>query len=161
MKIVTIRSGGQTGVDRAALDVAREFGMAIAGWCPRGGVAEDHDEAPGLLVKYPELRETNYSGYSQRTVLNVWDADATLIFYPVDGELSPGTELTVTAAKKLKKPYFIMRHEKEMTKLVDWLNEKFADREIELNIAGPRASSIPDIYDRTRKLLGDLFGRLR
>ena len=41
MRIKIIRSGGQTGVDRAALDVARELGIPVAGWCPKNGIAED------------------------------------------------------------------------------------------------------------------------
>ena len=55
MKII---SGGQTGVDRAALDVAIERGMDWGGWCPKGGWAEDFPEPPGLLAKYPHLKET-------------------------------------------------------------------------------------------------------
>ena len=76
MKII---SGGQSGVDRAALDVAIERGMDWGGWCPRGGWAEDFLEPPGLLTKYPHLKETPDSHPLQRTEWNVRDSDATLI----------------------------------------------------------------------------------
>ena len=76
MKII---SGGQTGVDRAALDVAIERGMDWGGWCPKGGWAEDFPEPPGLLAKYSHLRETPERHPLQRTEWNVRDSDATLI----------------------------------------------------------------------------------
>jgi len=65
-----IISGGQTGVDRAALDVAIERGMAWGGWCPKGGWAEDFPDPPGLLAKYPHLKETAHSHPLQRTEWN-------------------------------------------------------------------------------------------
>lgn len=71
-----IRSGGQTGVDRAALDWAIAHDIAHCGWCPKGRTAND-----GPLPAHYELQETDSSGYSKRTRLNVRDADATLIIY--------------------------------------------------------------------------------
>ena len=59
-KFKCIRSGGQTGVDRAALDTARKYGIEICGWCPKGGWAEDLPSSPGLLAEYPELRKTPF-----------------------------------------------------------------------------------------------------
>ena len=52
-KIKRIRSGGQTGVDRAALDIAGKNHIEICGWCPKGGWAEDLPSPPGLLADYP------------------------------------------------------------------------------------------------------------
>lgn len=72
-----IRSGGQTGVDRGALDAARAAGVPIVGWCPAGGWAEDLTETPGLLTDYPELRETPSPEPAQRTEWNVRDSDVT------------------------------------------------------------------------------------
>ncbi len=72
-------SGGQSGVDRAALDTAVELGLPYGGWCPRGGWAEDLTEPPGLLARYPRLRATPGSEPAQRTRWNVRDSDATLI----------------------------------------------------------------------------------
>ena len=74
-KIRKIRTGGQSGVDRAALDVARELNIEICGWCPRGGWAEDYTTPPGLLSDYPELTETPSAGTTQRTLWNMRDAD--------------------------------------------------------------------------------------
>jgi Circularly permutated YpsA SLOG family len=76
MKII---SGGQSGVDRAALDVAIERGLDWGGWCPKGGWAEDFPEPPGLLAKYPHLKETEQSHPLQRTEWNVRDSNASLI----------------------------------------------------------------------------------
>src|SRR5262247_3340324 len=89
MKII---SGGQTGVDRAALDVAIECGMPWGGWCPKGGWAEDFPNPPGLLAKYPHLRETPLAHPLQRTEWNIRDSDATLIITDSEGmAVSVGT----------------------------------------------------------------------
>ena len=69
-------SGGQSGVDRAVLDVALARGIAYGGWCPKGGWAEDCPTPPGLLTKYPRLKETPLADPAQRTEWNVRDADA-------------------------------------------------------------------------------------
>ena len=69
-----IISGGQTGVDRAALDVALDAGLPCGGWCPRGRRAEDGP----IVAQYP-LMETDSPDYQMRTRRNVEDADATLI----------------------------------------------------------------------------------
>ena len=58
MKIRRIRTGGQTGVDRAAMDISRKYGIPLCGWRPKNGWAEDYPSAPGLRRDYPELRET-------------------------------------------------------------------------------------------------------
>jgi hypothetical protein len=153
MKIIKVRSGGQTGVDRAALDAARELGLPIAGWCPRGGRAEDHENpnGGGITQQYPELRQTNYPGYSQRTVLNIWDADATIIISPGDGKVSPGTQLTIDEAKRQKKPYYLLRDENVM-EVLKWLNKNFKG-DIEINFAGPRASSSPGVYEVAKRIV--------
>src|SRR3989442_2721366 len=85
---VEIVSGGQTGVDRAALDTALALGLPCGGWCPRGRRAEDGP----LPTRYP-LRETPSSSYPERTVWNVRDSDGTLILHR--GRLSGGTALTL------------------------------------------------------------------
>jgi predicted Rossmann-fold nucleotide-binding protein len=72
--IKRIISGGQTGVDRAALDVALELGIPCGGWCPKGRLAEDGS----IDLRYP-LKETNSSEYRERTEKNVEDSDGTLI----------------------------------------------------------------------------------
>ena len=76
MRIV---SGGQTGVDRAALDAAVACGVPYGGWVPAGGIAEDLHEPPGLLALYPGLRATEESDDRVRTLFNVRDSDALLV----------------------------------------------------------------------------------
>ena len=76
MKII---SGGQTGIDRAALDAALETGVVYGGWCPKGGRAEDFPKPPGLLARYPLLRETPFAEPTQRTEWNVRDVDRLMI----------------------------------------------------------------------------------
>ena len=90
-------SGGQTGVDRAALDIALELGIPCGGWCPKGRLAEDGP----LPERYP-LQETPSSQYPQRTEWNVRDSDGTLIL--TFGDPTRGTALTIQIAERLKKP---------------------------------------------------------
>ena len=102
-----IFSGGQTGVDRAALDVAIERGMSWGGWCPKGGWAEDLTEPPGLLAKYPHLRETPDSHPLQRTEWNVRDSNAMLIIIDSAGlSVSIGTRRAHEWARQHGKPEF-------------------------------------------------------
>src|SRR5262249_20969313 len=103
MKII---SGGQTGVDRAALDVAIERGLAWGGWCPERGWAEDFPEPPGLLARYAHLRETPHSHPLQRTEWNVRDSDATLILTDSEGlRVSIGTQRAHQSARQYAKPF--------------------------------------------------------
>ena len=96
-------SGGQSGVDRAALDVAIAHGIAYGGWCPQGGWAEDFPQPPGLLAKYPGLRETPLADPAQRTEWNVRDADACLIIVDTGGlEVSAGTTLAGELAHRYR-----------------------------------------------------------
>lgn len=96
--IAAIRSGGQTGVDRGALDAARACGVTIEGWCPRGGWAEDLPTSPGLLTHYPEFRTTPRGNPAQRTEWNVRDSHVTLILAGVCRS-SPGTTFTMSCAQ--------------------------------------------------------------
>jgi len=143
-----IVSGGQTGVDRAALDVALEVGMPCGGWCPQGRRAEDGR----IDDRYP-LRETPWDGYPQRTEWNVRDSDGTLIL--TCGEADRGTTLTVEIAQRKKKPYLVI----DIGGTVDVLTiRKWAEEQgvRVLNVAGPRASSSPGIHDRARDVLRQL-----
>lgn len=104
--IARIVSGGQTGVDRAALEFGRRVGVPIGGWCPAGGWAEDLPDPPGLLAEFPELDETRSSHPAQRTRWNVRDSDATLVL--VRGEVSsPGTAATITFAEDFGRPHLV------------------------------------------------------
>ena len=98
-KIYRIRTGGQSGVDRAAMDFAREYGIPLCGWCPKNGWAEDYPDSPGVLLDYPELTETPSDGTEQRTKWNMRDADAILTIIPGGSLPSPGTDVGLAAGE--------------------------------------------------------------
>ena len=147
-RINRIVSGGQTGADRAALDVAIELGVDYGGWCPAGGWAEDFTVPPGLLAVYPELTATTDPDPATRTRLNVRDSDATLIVW--DGRTpSPGTQLTIDIARELGRPLLVTPGYLEETQ--EWLSALTVG--LTLNVAGPRESNGPGTYARTAALL--------
>ncbi len=149
MRIV---SGGQTGVDRAALDVAIELGIECGGWCPRGGLAEDHLTPPGLLVAYPALTETPSDDPRQRTVWNVRDSDATLVLTR-DGVVSPGTALTVLTAQRLGRSLHVqsLAATDALDQVAAWL--RLLDPACTVDVAGPRESQAPGIHEDASALL--------
>ena len=152
--IARIVSGGQTGVDRAALDWACRHEVPHGGWCPKGRLAED-----GPLAACYRLRETDSSGYRQRTKLNVLDSDATLIFNI--GALDGGTLQTVRFCQVLSKPHRVVQLDEgpvgETTRSVrEWLME---GRFSALNVAGPREAKRPGIYDIVMSVLDACFSR--
>jgi hypothetical protein len=161
MKII---SGGQTGVDRAALDVAIEHGLPWGGWCPKGGWAEDLPEPPGILAKYPQLKETPLSHPLQRTEWNVRDADATLIITDAAGmAVSIGTKRAHQWAHQHGKPALIVDagDSRAAARAAAWLKaqkRRFGPH-MTLGIGGPRESEAPGIYDRAKPLIAVVLGR--
>jgi len=160
-KIRKLVSGGQTGVDRAALDFAISRGIPYGGWVPKGGRAEDMPKAPGLLAAYPNLREHTSRDWAPRTEANVVNAGATLIVLNAPRPIGPGTQLTTKLACKHRRPYLVLDVNEvsqsssfkrlAYEKMQDFL-EQFDD-DIALNVAGSRESTIPGIHDRTVLLL--------
>lgn len=148
--IARVTSGGQTGPDRAALDVARRLGIPIGGWCPQGGWAEDLRKPPGLLAVYPELRPTASAAPAERTIRNVRDAHATVVIWPGRRAGSPGTRLTVATAVALGRPVLVTagEAEAELTEFLEGLG-----RGLTLNVAGPRESEAPGCYDLASRYL--------
>ena len=144
-----IVSGGQTGVDRAALDVALHLGIPCGGWCPQGRRAED-----GPIAEVYPLQETSWWGYPQRTEWNVRDSDATLILTrgPVDG----GTALTSRLAEKLRRPCLILdlTESIDIATVQDWLVRHHIQT---LNVAGPRESNSPGIHTEAMAFLTRLL----
>lgn len=132
MPVQKVVSGGQTGVDRAALDVAKELGCERGGWCPKGRLAED-----GRIPDNYPLSETETTNYTERTELNVRDSDGTLIL--TVGPPTGGTAYTITCAQRLQKPYCIIDLSQETApdRAQYWLEEQGI---IVLNVAGPRQS---------------------
>ena len=154
-KIAFIRTGGQTGVDRAALDFARNHNIPIVGWCPKNGWAEDMTYSPGIRALYPELKETPEEDVSQRTKWNVRDSHATLIIRPKGSKLSKGTSLTEQTAKEYKRPYLEVNSEEDIDKIIDFLNK--LGNELTLNIGGPRESECPEAYQIATNILEKVF----
>lgn len=156
--ITAIRSGGHTGVDRGALDAARAVGVTTEGWCPAAGWAEDLPEAPGLLVDYPELRETPSSEPAQRTEWNVRDSDVTLIIGPVadmkSSDASPGTALRRELASSFSRPVRT-GGKGDIEDTVEWLRNQ--GTQLTVNVAGPRESEWPGAYEASYRILGDLL----
>lgn len=143
--ITKIISGGQTGVDRAALDVALALGIPCGGWCPKERRAED-----GVIPAYYPLTETTSKDYRVRTRRNVRDSDGTLIL--TRGPLSGGTALTHRLAKEMDKPCLVvdLAQRPRANDVHAWLTSSNIRT---LNVAGPRESNQPGIYLQTKKFL--------
>jgi hypothetical protein len=146
-----IISGGQSGVDRAALDFAIEVGISYGGYVPLGGRAEDFQVPPGLLEFYPELREHESRDWAPRTRLNIQKTDATLVVVDLYRPMGPGTKLTINLAKRLSKPHIVMGLKDDEKDIQEFLSQ--FDEPIALNIAGSRESLVPGVYFATMKLL--------
>ncbi|MGH8499526.1 MAG: putative molybdenum carrier protein [Methylococcales bacterium] len=146
---ICVISGGQTGVDRAALDAALDFGLRIGGWCPKGRRAED-----GRIPERYALHETESMDYAIRTKLNVRYSDASLIL--IRKTLQGGTLLTRRYAEMYRKEFWITALEpnREMQNVADWLKRNAVHR---LNVAGPREGNAPGIYTQSYKWLQQLF----
>lgn len=145
---IKIVSGGQTGVDRAALDAALESDVPCGGWCPEGRKAED-----GVIPeKYP-LVELPQSGYRQRTKRNVLDSDGTVIIY--FKYLNGGTQLTLKFCLSEKKPYLLidateLKEERAAERIHEFVQEYDIKK---LNFAGPRASGESEAYGYTKQVV--------
>jgi hypothetical protein len=159
MKLI---SGGQAGVDRAVLDVAIERDIAYGGWCPKGGWAEDFPAQPGLLAKYPLLKETPLGDPAQRTEWNIRDADACMIIVEAGGvAVSRGTALAEELAHRDRKPLYVVDlsgHDVRAHAAL-WLRVQQARRgsDLALAIGGPRESEAPGIYARAADFMRGLF----
>lgn len=143
-----IISGGQTGVDRAALDAAITMQIQHGGYCPKNRWAED-----GRISEKYSLIETEASEPAIRTKLNIQQADGTLVIIKTE-PVGEGTELTILEASRLKKPLFVyhLLKQNDPTLVIRWLSENDITT---LNIAGPRASQSDQIYEKTYTFLID------
>jgi hypothetical protein len=151
-----IRSGGQTGVDRAALDAALDAAIPCGGWCPARRRAEDGP----IPARYP-LDETASCNYAERTRRNVHDSGATLIV--TRGSPTGGTALTGEFAHEMGRALKIVDlsaagfdPDRSADEAVGWITECGVSI---LNVAGPRESTIPGIYGAARPFLDRLLAR--
>ncbi len=135
-----IISGGQTGVDRAALDVALELGIPCGGWCPKGRKAEDGPIDP----RYP-LKETSSPNYPLRTEKNLREADGTLVL--TKGAVNGGTVFTVWLAIEYKILHLIIDLYNKIDPSIVWEWGEKNNIKI-LNEAGPKESEVPGIHDQ-------------
>ncbi len=148
MNALRIVSGGQTGVDRAALDAALAAGVPCGGWCPGGRMAED-----GPIAAHYPLTEIPGSGYIERTRANVADSDGTVILH--GEQLEGGTLQTVRFCSELGKPHLVIdRAVMDETAAATAIAAFVAAHGIRtLNVAGPRASKQPQIYGWARAVI--------
>lgn len=164
LRIAKVVSGGQTGVDRAGLDAARDCGIPIGGWCPRGRRAED-----GRIPKRYPLEETESADYLSRTYKNIETSDATLVFTPSAPQ--GGSLRTIEHAQLARRPLFRARWEvyAELGDLgAGWLSENIleffedhvAPRAVVVNVAGSRASTWPEGRKLVRDVLVHAFKRI-
>jgi hypothetical protein len=150
-----IISGGQTGADRAALDVAMALGLECGGWCPAGRAADDGPIDP----KYP-LTEASEMDHTVRTGFNVRESDASLLIYC--GLLQGGTAYAVEMARHHQKPAKAIDLEgpPPPAEISDWIAEHGITT---LHIGGQREASAPGMYARAyayiRRCIEDYLGR--
>lgn len=136
-----IISGGQTGADQAALDVAIKLGISHGGWIPKGRLTEN-----GMLDDKYHLKEMETASYNTRTEQNVIDSDGTLIIS--HGKLTGGSEYTRDMALRHGRPCLhIDLNKTESSQAARQIKHWLAEHEMEvLNVAGPRASKDTAIY---------------
>ncbi len=145
-----IVSGGQTGVDRAALDWAIAHGVRHGGWCPKGRRAED-----GIIPRRYRLKQTRSPAYNVRTRWNVRESDGTLIV-SANHLIVGGTKLAAEFAESLKKPLLHLAMTTGARRAARQLDRFITQHRIHvLNIAGPRDSDEPGI----QKFVQDVFTR--
>jgi hypothetical protein len=142
-------SGGQTGVDRAGLDAALEVGLPIGGYCPKGRLAED-----GCVPEHYPLVELSSERYATRTEKNVVESDGTLVLNM--GRLTEGTKATVDYAVQHGKPFLVLQLDRApgQEEVLAWLE---ANRIATLNVAGPRESKHPGIYQLALEFLREVL----
>ena len=160
-KLKKVISGGQTGVDQAALRAAKDCGLDIGGWCPPGRACES-----GLIPAEFPLKETERERSpdapnvprSQRTEWNVRDSDGTLVISASAGATDPGSAWATECAVRYQKPLLVCNVEDPDAahKIWQWVS---AFRIETLSIGGPSELSAPGIGDKAYAVVREVFGR--
>jgi len=143
-------SGGQTGVDRAALYVANLYQLPTGGWLPKHCLCQDGNRVE--LIDLYGMREHPNVGYPPRTKQNVFDSCATLRY--AEDFKSAGEKLTLKAIKLFNKPYFDIHSIDDVPAAIEWIkNGKFKV----LNCAGNSENTAPGIYERAKNIFSMVF----
>lgn len=161
-RLARLVSGGQTGVDQAALRAARARGIARGGWCPPGRACEG-GRIPACfpLQETPVERSPDAPDVprSLRTEWNVRDSDATLVLRPAAGspDPDPGTDWTLRCASRYGRPLLVCdpAEPDAARRIRDWLA---AHRVETLHVAGPGERRCPGAGERAHALLLDVLG---
>ena len=146
-------SGGQTGVDRGALDAAMAGRIEHGGWCPQGRRSES-----GVIPTRYQLVECESPEYAVRTERNVVESDGTLIL--TRGAMSGGTELTHRLTQLHRKPCRVvgLSQPTDLSQVLEWIRDHGIET---LNVAGPRESTCPGIQRDAENFMARLFAALR
>ena len=165
--IEKIISGGQTGVDQAALDVAIALEIPYGGKCPRGRIHEN-GIIPQRFCNLEEIEgefKTEKENYDARTKKNIEESDGTLIIVPslpLPAKIKDGTLLTIQEVKNQQKPHLLIDlscpSETNEELIIDWAKKHDITC---LNVAGPRESNAPGIYHASQHLLSTALPHLR
>lgn len=152
MGLEKIVSGGQTGVDRGALDAALAMDFPAGGWCPADRSAED-----GLIPARYAVVPLEEGGYRRRTRQNVIDSDGTIILAP--GDLTGGTDLTRTFCHQSGKPLLVIDAARTAESDAAAQIARFVEQHLirVLNVAGPRASGWPQAHEYAERTISALF----
>lgn len=151
-RIVAVRSGGQSGADRGSMDAALSCGVAVVGWSPAGGWAEDYPDPPGVRELYPQMRETPSHDVAQRTEWNIRDSSCCIVLNTSERSVSRGTDIGYTFYDTYGVPFFeiVLDGEEPLDEQVKracaWV-DSLKDDALVLGFGGPRESEYPGVYD--------------
>lgn len=157
-RIIGVRSGGQSGADRGAMDAAQRLGVDVCGWCPAGGWAEDFPDPPGVRALYPQMKETPSADVEQRTEWNIRDSSCCIVLNTRARGDSPGTDIGYAYYETYGVPHFEIQIDDPSTiddqigRAAEWIHG-LEDDAIVLGVGGPRASEYPGIYDMASRVV--------
>lgn len=152
IKIAKLITGGQSGVDNAALIFSRNYHIPYGGWTPRNGWAEDNHEPSGVFDADPELQKTGANDPRDRTQMNVDAADATLVVLPTNTQ-SAGTQVVIFYCDEFAKPYLVTDG-KNLNQVLVWLDSlETVYPNLVLNVTGPRNAESPTAFALAYQIL--------
>lgn len=169
-RLTKVISGGQMGVDQAALRAAKDCGLEIGGWCPPGRECEGGVISAEFPLQETERERSPHAPEvprSQRTEWNVRDSDGTLVIQFGDASQTdaaaetsdPGTEWAMQCARRIGRPLLVcdVSDPNAKPKIQEWLRRLPIKV---LSVGGPAESASPGIGDRAYRLLCAVFDDL-